>query len=95
MHCGAVDKSGEQDAWDLEPNSGAAVDALAALHPGGTLGLYALADDEVAAVNKLRAQKAAKTLKNMSRCQCDRYEYCVHCLPMEFRVGGLWHGFGA
>jgi hypothetical protein len=40
LHCGAV-FDGEQDDWDTEPNSGAAVDALAAKHPGETLGLFA------------------------------------------------------
>jgi hypothetical protein len=40
LHCGAV-FDGEQDDWDTEPNSGAAVDALAEKHPGETLGLFA------------------------------------------------------
>ena len=57
--------------------------------------LYALAEDEVAAVNKLRAQKARAAQVDMKRCQCDHNEYCRHCWPEDFRPGGLWSGYGA
>ena len=69
------------DKWDDEP-------------PKVTT-LYALADDELAAVNNLRAQKARALQVNMKRCQCDHNEYCQHCWPESFRPGGVWHGLGA
>jgi hypothetical protein len=69
------------DKWDDEP-------------PKVTT-LYALADDELAAVNNLRAQKARALQVNMKRCQCDHNEYCRHCWPEDFRPGGVWHGLGA
>lgn len=40
LHCGQIDSSGEQDEWDIEPDSGDRVDAFAALHPGKTIPLY-------------------------------------------------------
>lgn len=55
LHCGAL-SDGERDEWDVEANSGRAVDALADQHPGETLHLYALTPDDVAAVNKRRAR---------------------------------------
>lgn len=57
LHCGAV-HGGEMDDWDVEANSGRAVDELTAQHPGKDLHLYALTPEEVAEVNKLRAALA-------------------------------------
>ena len=39
LHTGAM-YDGERSDWDVEANSGGAVDALANTHPGQTLGLY-------------------------------------------------------
>ena len=60
LHCGAL-FGGERDEWDVEANSGRAVDELADQHPGETLHLYALTAEEVAAVNKLAATAGRRT----------------------------------
>ena len=93
LHCGAV-HGGEMDDWDVEANSGRAVDELTAQHPGKDLHLYALTPEEVAAVNKLRARKEWMK-RDTARCRCDHNEYCDHCWPASFRPGGMWHGLGA
>lgn len=56
--------------------------------------LYALAPEEVAAVNKHRARKVWQT-RQTHLCRCDHNEYCQHCWPDSFRPGGVWHGLGA
>ena len=94
LHCGAL-FGGERDEWDVEANSGRAVDELADQHPGETLHLYALTAEEVAAVNKHRAGKEWKRQRDLQACQCDHNEYCRHCWPEDFRPGGVWHGLGA
>lgn len=93
LHCGAL-FGGERDDWDVEANSGRAVDALADQHPGETLHLYALTPDDVAAVNKRRA-RLEWMKRETARCKCDHNEYCQHCWPESFRPGGMWHGLGA
>ena len=93
LHCGEL-FGGERDDWDVEANSGRAVDALADQHPGETLHLYALTEEEVAAVNKLRARKEWMK-RETHRCRCDHNEYCEHCWPVNFRPGGPWYGLGA
>lgn len=43
LHCGAL-YNGEQDDWDVEANSGKAVDALAREHPNETVWLHSSYD---------------------------------------------------
>ena len=57
--------------------------------------LYTLNHDEVAAVNKLRAQKEQARQRDLKACRCDHNEYCRYCWPEDFRPGGLWGGYGA
>jgi hypothetical protein len=93
LHCGAV-FDGEREDWDVEANSGRAVDELADQHPNETLHLYALTGEEVAAVNKLRARKVWQS-RQTHLCKCDHNEYCHHCWPESFRPGGMFYGLGA
>jgi hypothetical protein len=54
--------------------------------------LYALTSEDVAAVNAARKARAEKTLRRLDLCECDHNQYCRHCHPVEFRLGGVWHG---
>ena len=54
--------------------------------------LYALSDEDVAAVNAARKERASKALRRLDLCRCDHNEYCQHCYPVEFRPGGVWGG---
>jgi hypothetical protein len=54
--------------------------------------LYALTPEDVEAVNKARKEAAWKTARRLDLCRCDHHEYCRHCLPLEFRPGGVWGG---
>lgn len=55
LHTGAL-FDGERDDWDIEANSGAAVDALADLNPGATIGLH----DEHAVRRLLATEQASR-----------------------------------
>lgn len=71
LHCGAL-FGGERDDWDVEANSGRAVDELADQHPGETLRLYALSTEDVAVVNKHRARKVWQTLTEAQKAKLQR-----------------------
>ena len=57
--------------------------------------LYTLNQDEVAAVNKLRATKEQARQRDLKACRCDHCEYCRHCWPEDLRPGRLWADYGA
>jgi hypothetical protein len=48
---------GERNDWDIEANSGFAVDKLADANPNARLNLYALTAEDVAAVNAARTSQ--------------------------------------
>jgi hypothetical protein len=47
--------------------------------------LYALTEEDVAAVNAARKERAWKTLRRLDLCHCDHNEYCQHCYPLALR----------
>lgn len=55
LTCGAIDSDGYQQEWDVEANSGKAIDAFARSHPGETIGLYAAPGIASNEANKLRS----------------------------------------
>lgn len=66
------------ETWDDEP-------------PEKVRTLYELTDAEVELVTASRRTEAWKR-RDLTQCRCDRYEYCRHCLPLDFRRGGKWNG---
>ena len=84
--------NGNYRLWSTEREE---VERLAAEAGAPVVPLYALSDDDVAAVNKRRAGKEWKRQRDLKACQCDHNEYCRHCWPEDFRPGGMWHGLGA
>jgi hypothetical protein len=73
LHTGAF-FDGERNDWDIEANSGFAVDKLADANPNARLNLYALTAEDVAAVNAARTSQPANRI---GFCVCPRHDFAI------------------